>query len=212
MNVTVADALLDIGAVGFALDKPVRFKSGILSPIYVDNRTFPFHPKEWKLMIQGFEEMINSDQIQFDVVAGVESAGIPHSAALGFLLRKPSVFVRKTAKDHGLKKMIEGGDVKGKKVLLVEDHITTGGSSVQAANYLREAGAIVTDCLSITSYEFRESIEAFKNGKIHLHTLTTFTDIFSQAMERKKLTQQEVQYVHDWLNDPKSWAKRHGFE
>src|SRR5689334_20369405 len=115
----IAKTLLDIKAVGFALEKPITFKSGIISPVYVDNRRFPFFPKQWKEVIKGFAALSEAKKLQFDVIAGIETAGIPHSAALGFFLQKPSVFVRKAAKDHGTKKMIEGGDVKGKKVLLI---------------------------------------------------------------------------------------------
>src|SRR5262245_34734167 len=125
----VAHALIGIGAVSFSPIRPVLFKSGLVSPIYIDNRRVPFHPDVWRLVIGGFERLMRSDGINPDAIAGVETAGIPHGAALAYRLGKPSVFVRKQAKDHGQKRLVEGGDVNSKNVLLVEDHITTGGSS-----------------------------------------------------------------------------------
>jgi orotate phosphoribosyltransferase len=100
----VARALIKIGAVGFAPENPVTFKSGIISPVYVDNRKFPFHPKEWKIVIEGFKDLIKEKNISFDVIAGVEAGGIPHSAALGFSIwiclqflsgNKPRIMVKK---------------------------------------------------------------------------------------------------------------------
>ncbi len=205
----IAKALLEIGAVGFSLEKPIRFKTGILSPVYVDNRKLPFYPSRWQIIFQGFEQLIEDSYISFDVLSGVETAGIPHSAALGYVLKRPSVFVRKTVKDHGTKKMVEGGDVVGKKVLLIEDHVTTGSSSLTAVESLRDAGAIVTDCLSITSYEFKEAKAAFSKAHVRLHTLTSFSHIFKSAIQMKKITDKEVKIVKEWINNPYSWSKKH---
>ncbi len=204
--------MLKIAAVGFSLKSPITFKSGIKSAVYVDNRRFPFYPKEWGIVMKGFREIIEKENLEFDVIAGIETAGIPHSAALGFLLKKPSVFVRKQVKDHGTKKRVEGGDVKGKRVLLIEDHITTGGSSLSGVNALREEGAIVQDCLAITSYEFPSCSSAFKQEKVKLHTLTSFNVILKEALGQKKLTKEEMKLISDWQNDPKNWARKYGFE
>lgn len=205
----IAQALLDIQAVGFQPNAPIRFKSGLLSPVYVDNRTFPFHPEEWKAVIIGFQALIKEKDIAFDVVAGIETAGIPHSATLGYVLQKPSVFIRKAVKDHGSKKMIEGGQVAAKKVLLIEDHVTTGGSSLHGVLELRNAGANVTDCLAITSYEFPESTAQFQEYQVKLHTLTRFSVILHEAVHRKLLSNQEVKIVESWLEDPKAWERQY---
>jgi len=207
----VATALLDVNAVVFLPDKPITFKTGLISPVYVDNRKLPFNPSQWAIVLAGFKELLKRDQVEFDILSGVETAGIPHSAVLGFLLHKPSVFVRKAAKDHGTKKMVEGGDVVDKRVLLIEDHVTTGSSSLKAVEVLRQAGAIVTDCLCVTSYTFPEVDQAFAQAKVTLHTLTSFETIFKAAIEMSKITPAEVATVQDWLNDPHNWAKKHGF-
>lgn len=205
----IAVSLLSIKAIGFAPTTPIQFKSGMLSPVYVDNRTFPFHPEEWQQVIKSFSTLIKELKLAFDVIAGIETAGIPHSAALGYELKKPSCFIRKKVKDHGKKSRIEGGDVRGKKVLLIEDHVTTGGSSLAGVEALREAGALVTDCLSITSYEFAESVKAFEEANVSLHTLTTFSEILTVAKESHVITDQLEESVKRWLSDPWNWTKTH---
>lgn len=201
----VAHALLSIGAVGFSLDKPITFKSGIQSPVYVDNRRLPFHPQEWQVVLDGFAHLIAEQNITFDALAGIETAGIPHSAALGFLLKKPSLFIRKKIKDHGTKSRIEGGDVTGKTVLLLEDLVTTGGSSLAGVEALRETGATVTNCLVIVSYGFAESTKNFAAASVALRPLTTFDTILQTAVAEKRITTAQRQTVETWLTDPWGW-------
>jgi orotate phosphoribosyltransferase len=207
----VAKALLKIDAVGFKPKDPVTFKSGIKSPVYVDNRRFPFWPEQWHKVIAGFKSLVERDSIEFDVIAGVEAAGIPHSAALGFYLNKPSIFVRKEAKDHGLKKRVEGGNVTGKKVLLIEDLVSTGVSSLSVIEALRNEGAVVTDELIIITYGMKESQVAFNDVKVKLHALTNFPVVLGAALKMKKLSADEKSLVEDWLSDPRGWAARKGF-
>lgn len=204
----VAEALLDIGGVGFRLTNPLTFKSGIVSPVYCDNRTFPFWPTQWRKVIAGFMSLIESQHLAFDVIGGIEAAGIPHSAGLGYAMARPSVFIRKQAKEHGKQARIEGGDVEGKRVLLVEDLVTTGGSSLSGVQALRDAGATVTDCLAIISYEFPEAREAFAQAQVRLHTLTGFEAILQGALTRNLLDQEGVSAIRDWLNDSHGWAKK----
>jgi orotate phosphoribosyltransferase len=211
MSYEVAEALVAIGGVGFKPAEPITFKSGIKSPVYCDNRKFPYHPAQWAKVIAGFEALIAADAIAFDVVGGIEAAGIPHSAALGFAMRRPSVFIRKEAKGHGAKKRIEGGEIAGKRVLLVEDLVTTGMSSLSAVDALRDEGAIVTDCLAIISYGFVEGKEAFAKAGVTLHALTTFEEVLTVALRAGTLDEAGAAVVRDWLGDPQGWAKRHGF-
>jgi orotate phosphoribosyltransferase len=201
----IADALLSIGAFGFSLEKPITFKSGIISPVYVDNRRLPFHPIVWRTVLEGFAALIADQGLEFDAIAGIETAGIPHSAALGFLLQKPSLFIRKKVKDHGTKSRIEGGDVTNKKVLLLEDLVTTGGSSLAGVEALREATALVTDCLVIVDYGFSDSRNAFLDAKVTLHPLVTFTEILQQAVERGQITPDQKVIIEHWQADPWSW-------
>ena len=204
----IADALLTIGGVGFRVEQPITFKSGIVSPVYCDNRTFPFWPEQWKKVISGFEALVADEGIPFDVIGGIEAAGIPHSAALGYAMARPSVFIRKQAKEHGKRARIEGGDVQGKRVLLVEDLVTTGGSSLSGVQALREAGATVTDCLAIISYGFTEAKQAFAEAEVRLHTLTGFHAVLSLSLAQGLLDEDSVAAVQDWLNDPHGWAAK----
>jgi len=212
MSREVAEALVAIDGVGFAPDAPITFKSGIKSPVYCDNRKFPFHPEQWSKVIRGFEQSILANKIEVDVIGGIEAAGIPHSAALGFAMAKPSIFVRKEAKGYGAKKRVEGGDIAGKHLLLVEDLVTTGSSSLSGVEALRAEGAIVTDCLTIISYNVPEAVDNFAGAGVRLHPLTTFAEVLEVALERGIIDKSAAASVRNWLGEPHGWAKRQGFE
>jgi orotate phosphoribosyltransferase len=206
----IAEALIAIDAVAFRPAQPITFKSGIKSPVYCDNRRFPFWPEQWAKVIHGFERLIVEREISVDVVGGVEAAGIPHSAALGFAMKKPSVFIRKEAKAHGTKKRVEGGDVTGLQVVLVEDLVTTGGSSLAAVAALRAEGAMVSDCVAIISYSFPEAVELFARAGVRLHTATDFETVLKVALAHGKVDEAGAAVVRDWLHEPRGWAARHG--
>lgn len=204
----VANALLDIQALGFSPSKPIRFKSGILSPVYVDNRRLPFHPEQWHIVLQAFQEVVSP--LHVDVIAGVAVGGVPHSATLGYLLKKPSIFIRKEAKEYGKQQRIEGGDVSGLQVILVEDLVTTGASSLSAIDSLRQANAQVKHVCAIVSYGFTQTQAKFTEEGLTLHTLTDFATILTCASERNLLNEEEFSLVKDWLSTPHGWAERHG--
>jgi orotate phosphoribosyltransferase len=208
MSRKIAEAMLSIDAVGFRPGDPVRFKSGILSPVYCDNRQFPFWPEQWSKVIEGFSTLIDREGLRFDAIAGIEAAGIPHSAALGYALKRPSAFVRKAAKEHGTKKRVEGGSIAGKQVLLVEDLVTTGGSSLSGVEALRAEGGIVTDCLAIISYGFAEAASQFEAAGVRLHPLTSFGEVLEVALEHGRLNAAEAAIVRDWFHDPYGWESR----
>ena len=197
----VAQALLKIGAVGFVPDNPITFKSGIISPVYIDNRKLPSHPEEWKVIIEAFAKIIKKEKIKAEIVAGVEAAGIPHSSALGFFTKIPSVFVRKELKDHGTKKMVEGGSVLNKHVLLIEDLVTTGRSSLDAVENIRKAGGKISNCLVIVSYNFFSSKEAFNNAKVKLHTITSFPVILEEAKKLGMIHGKSLIKIEDWFKE-----------
>jgi orotate phosphoribosyltransferase len=203
MAYKVAEMLLEIGAVQLVPKQPVKFKSGLFAPIYIDNRSLPFYPEKWQVILAGFKRMLQTKKIDFEVVAGIEAAGIPHSAALGYMLNKPSVFCRKKVKAHGTKKMVEGGEIGGKRVLLVEDLVTTGGSSLQGAESLRQAGGVVTDCLVIVSYGFDPAINAYRQAGINLHALTTLKEIIEVARKKRLLPASQLKLIEAWHRDPK---------
>ncbi len=203
----VARVLLDIEAVVFTPHEPITFKSGIRSPVYVDNRRLIFWPAQWRAVIEGFQALIAAESITCDVIAGVAAAGIPHSSALAYLLERPSVFVRKEAKGHGTRSQIEGGPVDGRRVLLIEDLVTTGGSSLAGVEALRAEGAAVSDCLCITGYGFPEADRAFVEAGVTLHRLTSFQDIVAEASRRGLFDRETFDLVNAWLRDPYHWLE-----
>lgn len=194
----IAQVLLEIGAVVYTPRAPVTFKSGIVSPIYIDNRRLPYEPDAWHMIIDGLSHLIDEEGLGFDVIAGIETAGIPHSAALAYTLRRPSVFVRKQTKEHGMKRRVEGGDVAGRRVLLIEDLVTTGGSSLSGVEALRDEGAQVVACLAIFSYGFSQAGQAFARAHVPLYTLTTLASVLEAALEAGSMTSEAVASVEDW--------------
>lgn len=204
----VAQAILDIDAIKI-VPEPIKFKSGILSPVYTDNRIFISHPKEWDVIILSFAELIKEKKLDFQVVAGIETAGIPHSSALAYVLQMPSVFIRKEVKEHGTKKRVEGGEVKGKRVLLIEDLVSTGMSSLSGVQALRDEGATVEDCLVIIQYAFPEAVEAFRKAKVTLHALTTFPEVLKEIKSGTKYTKEDIASMENWLKDPWGWTKKY---
>jgi orotate phosphoribosyltransferase len=205
MSSEIAESMVAIGAVGFRLHDPVTFKSGIQSPVYCDNRKFPFWPEQWQKVIRGFAGLVHEKGIVCDVVGGIEAAGIPHSAALGFAMSMPSIFIRKEAKGHGAKKRVEGGDVAGKHVVLIEDLVTTGGSSLSAVEALREEGAVVKDCLCIISYGFPEAQTNFAREGVRLHALTNFEAVLKVALRLQSIDEAGAEEVRKWMSDPRGW-------
>lgn len=201
----VARCLLEIGAVGFSVKKPITFTSGMKSPVYVDNRKLPFHPEQWRVVMRGFEEVAKG--LEYEVVASVEAAGIPHGSVLGYVTGKPSVFVRKKPKKHGTRSQIEGGEVAARRVLLVEDLVTTGGSSLKAVEVLRKAGADVAACLVVVSYGFEESKRAFRDAGVTLYSLTDFETILIEAVKGGQISQEEEEMVLEWMRDPWRWGE-----
>jgi len=207
----IAHAIFSAGVVGFAFDEPRTFKSGILSPVYLDNRKLLMNPGSWHVVIGALRELVNGFRIAEPVIAGIETAGIPHSAALAYEMGLPTVFVRKQAKEHGLQRRIEGGDVSGREAILIEDQITTGGSSLSAVFPLREAGATIFHCLAITSYGFVEAERAFAAADVALHVLVTFRDLLPALRQSNQITGEQEAEVERWLSDPRAWtAQRSG--
>jgi orotate phosphoribosyltransferase len=207
-SAAVGRALLEAGTLTLTPDAPVTFRSGLRSPVYVDNRRLIFHPGPWRVVIEAFEERMRRLPEQPEVVAGVEAAGIPHSSCLAYTSGMPSVFVRKQAKDHGLRGRVEGGDVRDRRAVLVEDMVTTGGSSLSAVEALREAGAVVTDCLAIITYGFPGTAETFAAAGVDLRVLTTFDVVVVEALARGDIDTREAELVNDWLRDSHGWSAR----
>lgn len=210
MSLSVAEALLEIKALHFQPKSPVTFKSGIVSPVYLDNRKIIGYPQQWRIIIEAFAAYLQANEVEFDAIAGVATAGIPHSAALAFILNRPTLYVRKATKSHGLLQLIEGAEVAGQRVVLVEDMVTTGSSSLKAIQALQDREAVVSHCLCITTYGF--ATQAFADVGIVLAPLVEFSTLLRLALDKGYVDEETRAITMDWYRDPFGWAKRYGFE
>ncbi|MES2135045.1 MAG: phosphoribosyltransferase family protein [Patescibacteria group bacterium] len=195
-------AALDAGAVKFDFEKGFPFVSGIVAPIYIDTRKLWFDPAIREKAVNALAEYIDQERLEFDTIAGVESGAIAPAALLASKLQKRFVYVKKKAKEHGLKRMIECGDVEGSNVLLLEDLVSTGGSSVNGIEVLRSAGAIVHDCLAVHSYDFGMATENFSKADVRLHPLVLVGEIAHEAAVRSVISLPEEERVVAWLKNP----------
>lgn len=202
----IAELLLSIKATTLNVKEPFRYTSGIISPIYTDNRLIISYPDKREIVINEFLELIKTQPLEFDVVAGTATAGIPHAAWIADRLNKPMVYVRGSSKKHGKQNQIEGVINAGDKALVVEDLISTGGSSVDAALALREAGATVSDCVAIFSYQLPQATEKFAQADVNLHTLSDFDTLISTAVAENYLSQTDGDIARSWNKAPDVWG------
>ncbi|MBI5392998.1 orotate phosphoribosyltransferase [Candidatus Woesearchaeota archaeon] len=208
----VAEILLDTKAVIVNAEKPYKYASGILSPIYCDNRIVLSYPDKRKMVVESFLALIEREDIQYDVIAGVATAGIPWAAMIANKLDKPLIYVRTEKKEHGKQNAIEGNLEIGQRVLVVEDLISTGGSSLQAVQHIRNAQGIVDHCVAVMNYEFEESRNRFNENGCTLLTLTNFSVLSKIVLDKKYIDQAAYDKVKEWNLMPKEWGKKHGFE
>lgn len=201
----VAHALLKTKAVKLNVKEPFIFVSGIKSPIYCDNRHVIGFPVERKIIVNEFIKVLKDKD--FDIAAGTATAGIPWASFIADGLEKPLCYIRTEKKDHGRAKQVEGASCSGKKVILIEDLISTGGSSIKALEALREEGGTCDEVLSIFSYEFKKAYENFSNVKVEWSSLSCFSSLIELAKEDKYLTENEAAIALEWSKDPDSWGK-----
>ena len=206
----IAEHLLVNNAIVFLKNSPMRLKSGLITPIYVDNRILSSFPEAWRDVIETMASRIIELQLNFDVIAGVEGAGTAHGAALAYRLNVPFVTVRQQAKTYGNKSRIDGVDVKGQKVLIIEDHLSTGISLLDAVKVLREVGAEVTDCFAITNFDMPETTRLFSKNHVKAHQMLAFEFIVNKAVQMGLIGPEDLDDIHSWLDTPWSWAAQRG--
>ena len=200
---SIARNLLQINAIKLSPQKPFTWASGIKSPIYCDNRLTLSYPSLRTEIIQAFTEVVKG--LDFDVVGGIATAGIPHGALLADRLEKPYLYVRSQAKAHGRQNKIEGKLTKGDKVLLVEDLISTGMSSLQAVDAVREAGGQVDTVLSIFNYGFQRAVDAFEAKNCTFVSLSNYDILLKQAVLNGYLESDQLALLSRWKEDPENW-------
>lgn len=205
MDEEISTILLKRKAVTLSANDPFTWASGIKSPIYTDNRILLSYPDDRKAIINGYLELIKELDYEFDVIAGVATSGIPWASWVAEKLNKPMIYVRAKKKDHGKENLIEGRLENGKKVLVVEDLISTGSSSVSVVQAIRDAGGIVDNCVGIFTYGLEKASAAFSNADCKLVTLTSFSSLVEVASKTGYVTEDEKDKVLSWSKDPVSW-------
>jgi len=201
----IAEALLSIGAVSLRPEQPFTWTSGIKSPIYCDNRLTMSHPQVRDAIAEGFASLIREHYPQAEVVAGTATAGIPHAAWVAQKLGLPMIYVRDKAKGHGKQNLIEGEVPAGKKVVVIEDLISTGGSSLKAAQAVNEAGGEALAVLAIFSYQFEKAEEAFRSAGVPLRTLSNYTTLIDAALSTNRIREQDVAALSAWRLQPETY-------
>lgn len=202
----IAQLLLEIQAITLNIAHPYRFTSGILSPIYCDNRLIISYPEKRKIVIDAFLHLIEELRLEFDTVAGIATAGIPHAAWIADRLNKPMVYIRSQSKSHGKRNQIEGQIQPHSRALVIEDLISTGNSALSGVMALRENKVTVTDCLAVFSYQFPTALLQFNHHHLSLHTLSNFTTLIEVAERLGKIQPHEKSLAMTWNQDPHHWT------
>lgn len=203
----IAQELLKIGAVELNPQNPYTWASGLKAPIYTDNRLIMSHPQTRTKIEENMAEIIQREFEGAEVIAGTATAGIPHASIIAHLLELPMIYVRSSAKDHGKQNAIEGELKKGAKVVMVEDLISTGGSVIQAAESVEEAGGEVIGCMAIFSYLLGQSEAAFSKVDYPLVTLTDYQTLVDVATKNPTLNAYK-DTLEQWYKDPVAWSEK----
>ena len=201
----VAEFLLEIKAVKLQPNSPFTWASGWKSPIYCDNRVTLSFPAIRTYIRQGYADAILEHFGKPDVIAGVATGGIAQGALVAQELGIPFIYVRSSAKGHGLGNQIEGHYEKGQRVVVIEDLISTGGSSLKAVKDLKEAGLEVKGLVAIFTYGFDVSLKNFANAECPFVTLTDYDHLIDQALKSDYVTSSDVDSLRDWKNNPETW-------
>jgi len=202
-----AESLLKIQAVKLSKKDPFTWASGWKSPIYCDNRKTLSYPEVRTYIRDEFAAVIEKLYPNVEVIAGVATGAIANGALVADKLNKPFVYVRPDKKSHGMKNQVEGAIKAGQSVVVVEDLISTGGSSLKAVDALRDAGCKVVGMVAIFSYGFSVAEENFKANDVDLTILTDYNTMISQAQEAGYVSADDVESLKDWRISPSTWGK-----
>ena len=207
LEVLVAKNLLKIKAVFLRPSEPFTWASGIKSPIYCDNRLTLSYPETRKVVEQGLAEIIKKYYPTCEVIMGTSTAGIPHAAYVSEILNLPMGYVRGGAKDHGRGNQIEGAVPVGKDVVVIEDLISTAGSSIEVVNILREAGCNVLGIASIFTYNLKKGIDRLNEANVINHSLSNFEVLAKVAADENYIAQEDLAKVLKFQQNPSdpSW-------
>lgn len=198
MTQNIAQSLLEIKAVTLSPDDPYTWSSGIKSPIYCDNRVTLAYPEIRENIYQGLIQLIKVHAQDAEIISGTATAGIPHAAFVADQLKLPMSYVRSKSKGHGKGNQIEGALSKGKKVVVIEDLISTGGSSINAVEALIEDGAEVLGVFAIFTYGINKAKEAFKAIDVPFYTLSNYDELISVAEKEGYIENKDIKTLKAW--------------
>lgn len=198
----IAEALLNIKAVALSPDQPFTWASGIKSPIYTDNRLILSYPKERQLVEDALAETIRREFPEVECLMGTATAGIPHAAICAWEMGLPMGFVRSKAKDHGKENAIEGKYYPGQKVVVVEDLISTGGSSLEVVKTLRSAGCDVIGLVSVFTYSMAKADKAIAEAQVKTISLTNYPELLEVALEKNYIDEQSKGKLTAFMANP----------
>lgn len=203
----VAEKLLKIKAIKVQPQNPFTWASGWKSPIYCDNRKTLSYPEIRTFIKNEFARLIREKYGEVDVVAGVATGAIAQGAMVAEELGLPFVYVRSSPKDHGLENLIEGDLKPGQKVVVIEDLISTGGSSLKAVEALRKDGCEVIGMLAIFTYGFPVASEKFSEADVELTTLSNYGAVLEHLLKTEFIGEEEMETLKEWRKDPANWLK-----
>jgi orotate phosphoribosyltransferase len=203
----VAEFLLQIKAIKLQPEQPFTWASGWKSPIYCDNRKTLSYPQIRTFIRQRYVDLINEQFSKPDVIAGVATGGIAQGALIAQDMGLPFVYVRSEAKKHGLTNMVEGVIEKGQSVVVIEDLISTGGSSLKAVEALRDQGCVVKGMVAIFTYGFDEAVENMKKAKCPLTTLCDYNTLIEVALKHKYINEADLEPLKEWRISPSTWKQ-----
>ncbi len=200
-----AEKLLKIKAIKLQPANPFTWASGWKSPFYCDNRKTLSYPSLRNFVKIEITRLILEKFNQVDAIAGVATGAIPQGALVADALNLPFVYVRSTPKDHGLENLIEGELRPGMKVVVVEDLVSTGGSSLKAVEAIRKDGCEVIGMVAAFTYGFEVAIKGFKEAKVPLVTLTNYEAVLDVALRTEYIDEEDVKTLREWRKDPANW-------
>lgn len=204
----IIQSLIDNEIISISLDKPFRYASGMLAPIYTDFRLTIAIPDLREMIADGLAEIIKTQYPEATVIGGVATAGIPHAAWVAQKLGLPLIYVRSKPKDHGANKQIEGRISADDKVVLIDDLISTGGSVLKAVQAVRDAGYKVAGVASIYTYQFPDANANFADADTQLTPLLTYSDVIKQGFDEGRFTEDQFKFLSTWHQAPWEWTKQ----
>jgi orotate phosphoribosyltransferase len=203
----VTKKLLQINTIKIQPSNPFTWASGWFAPIYCDNRKILSYPETREFICLQFVRIIKEKYPDTEVIAGVATGAIAIGALVADKLGLPFVYVRSKPKDHGLENLIEGDLIAGQKVVVIEDLVSTGGSSLKAAEALSNFGGDVLGMLAIFTYNFPVATESFRKAGVELTTLSNYQTLIELALEMGEIKQDELENLQNWRKNPSTWGK-----